>query len=489
MKRPLRPYQTTAIDRLRASLRAGHRRPMLMLPTGGGKTMIAASIVEMARAKGNRIVFAVPALELIDQTVEAFEAEGITGIGVMQAMHPRTDPEAPVQIVSVPTLARRELPDTDIVLVDEAHVLAEVIKRWMKAKPRLIFIGLSATPWTKNLGKHFDDLVIAATIASLIEQRFLSMYWAFAPRRPDLTGVRVIAGDYGVHDLSVAMNQPHLTDLVVKEWLDRAKGLPTLCFGVDRAHAQALATEFKRAGVKVAYIDGDTPRKERDSIKAGFHAGKIEVVCNIGVLTTGIDWDVRCIVLARPTKSDALLAQIVGRALRTAEGKHHALLIDLSGSFEDLGLPEHLGMSELHGTVGREMKPKVRNLPIPCPGCSRLRGQKSRKCGTCGHVYHVPTPADRLKVAADRLRNSDRFAKRRAWAGLLWWASQYRLTEKWCLANFHALFDEWPHGLSDKPMLPDSDVRDWIEASGAHWRWQKQQTAASGHATPQETHP
>jgi len=475
MKRPLRPYQTQAIDRLRASLRAGHRRPMLMLPTGGGKTMIAASIVEMARAKGNRIVFAVPALELINQTVAAFEAEGITGIGVMQAMHPRTDPSAPVQIVSVPTLARRELPDTDIVLVDEAHVLADVIKRWMKAKPRLIFIGLSATPWTKNLGKHFDDLVIAATIASLIEQRHLSMYQAFAPKRPDLTGVRVIAGDYDTHDLSVAMNKPHLTNLVVTEWRARAEGLPTLVFGVDRAHAWAIAQEFVVAGVAAEYIDGESKRAQRDSIRAKFDDGRCKVVVNVGVLTTGIDWDVRCIVMARPTKSDALLAQIVGRALRPADGKSHALLIDLSGSFEDLGLPEHLGSTELHGTVGREMKAKVRILPVPCPDCSRLRGPKSRQCGTCGHVYPVPTPADRLMAVELRLMQSERSPRRRVWAGLLWWADRYRLSEKWCLANYHGLFGDWPDGLSNRPLVPDSDVREWIEAERIAWQWQKAQ--------------
>ncbi len=475
MRRPLRPYQTTAIDRLRASLRAGHRRPMLMLPTGGGKTMIAAAIVEMARAKGNRIVFAVPALELIDQTVAAFEAEGITGIGVMQAMHPRTDPNAPVQIVSIPTLARRELPDTDIVLVDEAHVLAEVLKRWMKARPRLIFIGLSATPWTKNLGKYFDDLVIAATIGGLIEQKYLSMYWAFAPKRPDLTGVRVIAGDYDTHDLSVAMNKPHLTNLVVQEWRERADGLPTLVFGVDRAHAWAIAQEFVAAGIAAEYIDGDTTRHARDAVKAKFYSGRCKVVVNVGVLTTGIDWDVRCIVLARPTKSDALLAQIVGRALRPAEGKHHALLIDLSGSFEDLGLPEHLGTNELHGTPGRESKAKVRNLPIPCPGCSRLRGQKSRKCGTCGHEYPIPTPADRLKAAEHRLMQSERSPRRRVWAGLLWWANQHRLSRRWALANFHGLFSDWPTGLGDRPAAPDSDVREWIEAERAAWQWQKRQ--------------
>lgn len=469
MRRSLRPYQTAAIERLRDSLRRGHRRPMLMLPTGGGKTLIAAAIVEMARAKGNRIVFAVPAIELIDQTVAAFEADGIEGIGVIQANHPRTDPSAPVQVASVQTLARRDLPDTEMVLVDEAHVLAEVIKRWMREKPDLIIIGLSATPWTKNLGKHFDDLVIADTIGGLMRAGFLSSYQAFAPRRPDLTGVRVIAGDYAVDDLAAAMNKPHLTTLVVREWQERGEGLPTLCFGVDRAHAQALTEEFRRAGVRVAYVDGDTPRCERDRIKADFHSRRVEVVCNIGVLTTGIDWDVRCIVLARPTKSDTLLAQIIGRAFRPADGKHHALLIDLSGALEDLGLPEHLGITELHGIPGRRQKPKVRNLPIPCPDCSRLLGRRSRRCGTCGHSYLQTMPADRLHAAAEKLRTSNRWPRQRVWRGLRWWARQHGLSEKWCLACFHDLFGDWPGGISSQPSKPDREVREWIEASRAAW--------------------
>lgn len=478
MKRALRPYQHAAIERLRTSLRAGHRRPMLQLPTGAGKTMVAAAIVEMARAKGNRIVFAVPAVELIDQTVRAFESEGIEGIGVIQASHPRTDPWAPVQIASTQTLARRELPDTDMVLVDEAHVLAEVIKRWMRESPGLVVIGLSATPWTKNLGKHFDDLVVAETIGGLMRGGYLSKYQAFAPRRPDLTGVRVIAGDYDVHDLSVAMNKPFLTTLVVQEWLERGRGLPSLCFGVSRAHAQALTEEFLRAGVKAAYVDGDAPKHERERIKEDFHAGRIEVVCNIGVLTTGVDWDVRCIVLARPTKSDALLAQIVGRALRPADGKHHALLIDMSGSFEDLGLPEHLGLADLHGSPGRRLQPKVRNVPVPCPSCSRLRGKKSRKCGTCGHVYPESTPADRLRAAADNLRTSNRWPRQRVWRGLLWWANEHGLSEKWCLANFHELFGDWPTGISKTPSKPDREVREWIEAARSNWQWQRKQKAA-----------
>jgi DNA repair protein RadD len=476
MRRTLRDYQSRAIDLLRASLLRGNRRPMLQLPTGAGKTLLAAAVVEMVRAKGNRVVFGVPALELIDQTVAAFEAEGLTEIGVMQANHPRTNPDAPIQVVSVPTLARRELPDTDIVIVDEAHVLAQVIKKWMKENPRLIFVGLSATPWTKGLGKWFDDLIIAETIDGLIRRGYLARYRAFAPQRPDLTGVRVIAGDYHEGDLSVAMNQPHLTNIVVKEWLARAKGLPTLCFGVDRAHAKALAAEFRRAGVNVEYVDGDTPRTERDRIRVAFHSGGCEVVVNVGVLTTGVDWDVRCLMLARPTKSEMLLVQIIGRALRLAEGKDHALLIDLSGSMQDLGLPSSITHPFLDGARGRKHVERARRLPEPCEECSFLMPAKATICADCDHHKRVPTPQERLEIAKQVLLNSDRFAQRRAWGGLLWWGDRYRLSRKWCLRNYYLLFDEWPKkSFRDTPLAPDDQVREWLEATRDVWSANQQQ--------------
>lgn len=105
--RPPRPHQARAIDLLRASLRAGHKRPMIQAPTGFGKTLTAAHIILGALAKGNRVIFTVPALSLIEQTVAAFEAEGIDCIGVVQGDHIRTDPTQPVQVCSVQTLVRQ----------------------------------------------------------------------------------------------------------------------------------------------------------------------------------------------------------------------------------------------------------------------------------------------------------------------------------------------------------------------------------------------
>jgi superfamily II DNA or RNA helicase len=119
--RPLRDHQHRAIDGLRQSLSSGHKRPMLQMPTGAGKTLTSGHIISSALDKSNRVAFCVPRLTLVDQTVTAFEAEGISAIGVMQAAHLRTDSRQPIQICSAQTLARRQRPDVDIVIVDEAH--------------------------------------------------------------------------------------------------------------------------------------------------------------------------------------------------------------------------------------------------------------------------------------------------------------------------------------------------------------------------------
>src|SRR5690606_24671861 len=130
--RPLRPHQRKAMRLLRESLIAGNKRTVLQMPTGAGKTRTAAEIINGALAKGNRVCFTVPAISLIDQTVEAFQQEGIDWLGVIQANHPRTDYGAPVQIASVQTLAARSLDvDCDVVVVDECHLRFKVISDWI----------------------------------------------------------------------------------------------------------------------------------------------------------------------------------------------------------------------------------------------------------------------------------------------------------------------------------------------------------------------
>jgi DNA repair protein RadD len=195
----LHPHQERAIEGARETVASGSRRLVIQAPTGAGKTVTAAKIILGALAKGRRVVFVVHRLQLVDQTVARLRAAGITEIGVIQADHWMTDWSKPVQVASVQTLQNcRKLPKADLVIIDEVHCWFEFYARWI-ADPEwanVPFIGLSATPWTKGLGKHFSRLIIAATTQELIDAGFLSPFRVFAPSHPDLAGVRTVAGDF-----------------------------------------------------------------------------------------------------------------------------------------------------------------------------------------------------------------------------------------------------------------------------------------------------
>jgi DNA repair protein RadD len=261
--RPLRPHQERALEALRASLAAGKRRPMLMMPTGAGKTLTSAHIIRRALNKGNAVIFTVPALSLVDQTVAAFEAEGIDCIGVLQGSHPRTDPDQPVQICSVQTLARRKTSGAAIVIIDEAHQMHKSVLKWMAdpAWARVPFIGLSATPWARGLGKHYDDLIIATTTQDLIDAGYLSPFVVYAPAVPDLSAVKTVAGDYDEGQLADAVDRPKLVGDVIEHWLKHGGNRSTLVYGVNRAHAEHLQQRFVEVGIRAEYMDGLTSRR------------------------------------------------------------------------------------------------------------------------------------------------------------------------------------------------------------------------------------
>jgi superfamily II DNA or RNA helicase len=327
MAHELRDYQNAAIDNLRNTLRRGVKRVVLQMPTGAGKTALAGAIVRMATDRGKKVIFTVPALSLVDQTVESFESDGVLEIGVMQAFHERTDGLAPVQVCSVQTLMRRKIPKADLVIVDEAHVLFKFYKKWfnMPEWKDVPIIGLSATPWAKGMGDLYQELIIGTTTQKLIDEGYLSDFRCFAPSKPDLSRVRTLAGDYHEGDLGEVMDDKAIVADIVKTWLQKGENRPTLCFAVNRAHAIHIQDQFLRHGVAAGYMDAFTKIEDRQEIQRRFADGDLKVVCNVGVLTTGVDWDVRCIILARPTKSEMLYTQIIGRGLRTAEGKDHCI--------------------------------------------------------------------------------------------------------------------------------------------------------------------
>ncbi|WP_298981722.1 DEAD/DEAH box helicase [uncultured Roseibium sp.] len=471
----LRPHQLLALSMLRQSLGSGHRRPMLQAPTGAGKTVIAASIVAGALSKGNRVTFVVPALSLIDQTVQSFWQEGIRDVGVIQGNHELTNSSRPVQVASVQTLQRRSFPDTDLVVIDEAHRWFKTFERWMDDPyyEKTPFIGLSATPWTKGLGKYFDDLLIAATTADLIEAEYLSKFRVFGPSSPDLSKVRTVAGDYHEGDLGDLMDQPQLVADVVSTWCNIGEQRPTLVFAVNRAHARSLRDQFERSGVRAGYIDAYTDMDEREEVRKQFHSGELKVVCNVGCLTTGVDWDVRCIVLARPTKSEMLFVQMIGRGLRTASGKQDCLVLDHSDTHQRLGFVTDI----VHQTLD-DGKPKrgqgaqaerAEPLPKVCPSCSFLKPAKVHACPSCGfepeRQSEVETAEGNLIELKGKKRKYSTDDKRRWWAELKGYACHFGKTEKFALAQYRKKFGEWPYrkrGVA--PATPSDEVRSFVQS-------------------------
>jgi superfamily II DNA or RNA helicase len=382
----LREHQRRAIELLRLSLGRGNKRTVVCMPTGAGKTVTAAKIIEASLQKGNRVIFTAPGVSLIDQTVEAFEAEGLRDIGVMQANHPRTNPSAKVQVASVHTLAKRKVPDAALVIVDECHIRSRIIERLMDERRDVYFVGLSATPWAQGMGLRWEDLVIPTTIAELINQGFLSSFSAFAPDVPDLSGVAVKAGEYVEAGLRKVMGDAKLVGSIVGTWLERGENRPTLCFAVNRAHAADLTAEFERHGVASGYVDAHTDRIEREVINQRFRDGEIKVICSVRTMTTGVDLPVSCIIDAAPTRSEILHVQKIGRGLRVNPGTEDCIILDHAGNSLRLGLVTDISHTTLDMTKrgeNQKRKPKAEKLPKPCAKCGILFVGKV--CPGCGY--------------------------------------------------------------------------------------------------------
>src|SRR5215207_328808 len=477
MIRTLRPHQEQAIPLLRQSLASGKRRPILQAPTGAGKTLLAAAIIEMALNKGNRVIFTVPRIDLVDQTVDAFMHEGIVQVGVLQQAHEMTDPSRPVQVASVDTLARREIPPAGLVIIDEAHMMRKFIhddcmkrEAWQKVP----FIGLSATPWAEGLGKHYDDLIIISTTKALIEQGYLSPFRCFAPSHPDLSGVKSERGDYVTGQLSTAMRDPKLVADAVQTWLEKAENRPTLCFAVDRAHAKHLQQRFEAAGVPTGYVDCHTPREERQELARRFRSGEIRVACSVGVLTTGIDWDVRCISMCRPTKSEMLWVQMIGRGLRTASDKKDCLILDHSDNTLRLGFVTDIHYDGLNCGKVAKAKKKSELLPRECPKCGYLKAPKVKLCPSCGfEAQHMPAAQEVAEGELVELTPSKKIntqEKADLYGQLKAYARRRNYNPHWADHKFREATGVWPNAVKWAPEIePTPAVLNWIKSRQIAW--------------------
>jgi DNA repair protein RadD len=499
----LRPYQLDVIERCRREVAAGRRRILLVSPTGSGKTLIASAIVAGAAAKGKQAIFLAHRKELITQAANKLWDAGIDAGSIRPGAPSR--PAQAVQVASIPTLHGRalrsrsiELPDADVVVVDEAHhARASTYTDIFAAYPGAVVLGLTATPCRgdgRGLGNVFDVIVECPSVAELIKLGFLVPSVIYAPATPDLSGVQVRRGDYVEAQLAERMDQPQLVGDIVDHWLRLGQRRPTVIFATGVAHSVHLADEFCRAGVRAAHLDGCTPADERDAILARLDSGELELITNCAVLCEG--WDqpkVSCLVLARPTKSLGLFRQMVGRVLRPAEDKTNALILDHSGAVFQHGLPEddiawtlHADRRALNPTHAARGKHRARSL-VDCPQCGavRLQGQPCTGCG-----WRAKPGAEAIEVAEGELGrvDTDRVArkkistdseKRRFYAELLAIVAERNGNPGRAKHLYREKFGDWPQ-YQVGPIEPRPETRSWFKSRQIAFakRMAKQRNAA-----------
>lgn len=416
----LRKYQTDAVNGVRQAYAAGRRAPLLVLPTGGGKTTIFSYVTASAAAKGRCVYLIAHRAELVKQIAMTLARFGtrhrivapgpiVRQVQVEQfKVYGRTfvDPQARVFVASVQTMVKRldaGLPPPDLIVIDEAHHLTtdSTWGRVVAAFPEAKLLPVTATPCRldgKGLGVGSgglaDELVTGPTMRELIEAGFLSPYRIYAPPNAlDLSGVRSRMGDYAKDQLSAAMDKPSITGDAVAHYQRLVPGKRAVAFCVSVAHAQHVANEFLGAGIPAEFLDGTLDAVERDRIIKRFEAGQTLVLSSCDIISEGFDLPaIEAAILLRPTQSLSLYIQQVGRALRTFPGKTEAVILDHVGAVVTHGLPDEEREWSLDGMAPRKRQAANDNEPdvkiSTCPKCFAIH-LPAPNCPTCGHVYPV----------------------------------------------------------------------------------------------------
>lgn len=394
MKLKLRNYQETNVTDIRGQLMAGMDKILYVLPTGGGKTVVFSYITEQAAKKGNRVCILVHRSELVDQSSDELKKLGVDH-GIISAGK-SMDLTKSVQVASVQTLVRRlnKVPADffQLIIVDEAHHAVagswdKTTKHFSKAK----ILGVTATPQRldgRPLGSHFQAMVIGPDCSWLTLKKFLSPARIFAPpRKVNTKQMKSRAGDWAMEDAEKEMMHGDFMGDAVTHYGRHIAPHSAIAFCCTIAHAQAVAQAFRENGVRAECLAGKLDKKKRKETIEKLGTGEIQVLTSCQIISEGTDVpSVTGAILLRPTKSLSLYLQQVGRCLRVADGKDHAIIMDHVGNSLLHGLPTDERKWSLEG----KKKRTVKTAPLKvCQSCYAVNAINAKVCSTCGEPFII----------------------------------------------------------------------------------------------------
>jgi len=427
----LRDYQQQSADEIRIAYRHGYRAPLLVAPTGSGKTVLFSYIAHHAAARSNNVLILVHRQELLTQTSRTLGDMGVDHGLVARGM---TFTRAKVQVASVQTLVRRMHRmqwQPSMIVVDEAHhatgktTWGKVLQHYSGA----FVLGVTATPERLDgqglgvdAGGFFDALVLGPSVSALVGEGYLSQPVVYAPATADLSAVHTRMGDYVKSELSAAMDRPTITGDACQHYRRHCHNEPAIAFCCSVAHAENVAEQFRAAGYQAASIDGKLDGQVRRQRIADLADGQLHVLTSCEIISEGVDIPVvSAAILLRPTQSLGLSLQQMGRALRPHPGKERALILDHAGNCLRHGLPDDDREWSLAGgkRSGRRTTDEP-NIPIrQCERCYHVH-RPAPACPKCGFVYEVQSrqidevEGELQQVDPKALRRSRAYEERQA---------------------------------------------------------------------------
>ena len=332
----LRPYQQEAFDAIFNKWEEGQRKLLLSLPTGCGKTIVFAKVIEQCVRTGKRVLVLAHRAELLSQAADKLQKSTGLGCAVEKAEDTCIGSWFRVVVGSVQTLCREKRLNQfdsdyfDTIIIDEAHhCLSDSYQTVLEHFPDAQVLGVTATPDRgdmRNLGEYFDALAYEYSLTRAIREGFLCKIKAQTiPLRLDISGVAMQSGDYASGQLGTAL-EPYL-DSIAQEMATICKDRRTVVFLPLVKTSQKMRDILNSHGLRAAEVNGNSD--DRAQVLEAFARGEYDVLCNSMLLTEGWDCpEVDCVVVLRPTKVRSLYCQMVGRGTRLAPGKEELLLLD-----------------------------------------------------------------------------------------------------------------------------------------------------------------